>query len=197
LEVENENGTSTATLSIKTRGLDAGDYSVNVVKQSDGSTVVLGTITITNDSGSGVLVSESDVTLPADLNAMDIAQVIISDAGGNAVLTGDLQNPAKGSLISFKAKLKVKSRNSVVQTGIAQALSTVTSARRAQKFNFTAGGVGAKATFNVQVNGRRTGVAKSNSKGQVTIKNLPVDVTKVRSVRLTDQSGRVAASAKF
>ncbi len=197
LEVENENGTVTATLAVKTRGLDAGDYTLSAILQSDGSSVNLGTITITNDSGSGVLVSQSEVTLPSDLNPLDIGQVILSDANGNAVLVGDLVNPAKGSLIKFKASLKVKSRNSAARSGTTQALSTITSSRRAQKFAFTAAGVAARTNFKVHVNGNLTGVVKSNSKGQVAIKNLPVDVMKLRTVRLTDDRGTVAASARY
>jgi hypothetical protein len=53
LEADDNNGTNTATLEIKTTGLDPGDYDISVVRKSDGSTVDLGLITITDCSQSG------------------------------------------------------------------------------------------------------------------------------------------------
>src|SRR5437016_2231717 len=37
IKSDNENGTVTASLQIKTKGLSAGDYTVSIVKKSDGS----------------------------------------------------------------------------------------------------------------------------------------------------------------
>ena len=197
LEVQDENGAVTATLEVKTKGLNAGDYTLSVVKKSDGSSVVLGTITITdNGNGSGILVSDSDLSLPSDLDPMDIGQIVLSDANGNSVLVGDLLNPTKASVIKFKAILRVKGTGSAAM-GRAQAVSTIAKGKRTDRFTFIAAGVPAKTSFNVHVNGKQAGTVMSTSKGQVMVRKLPVNLLTVRSVRLIDGRGKVAATAKF
>jgi hypothetical protein len=210
LESDNENGTQTAKLSLKVRGLDAGDYTLSLTKISDGSSVVLGQITVGSaqgdDSdgdeqggqGSGVLQTETDVQLPSDLVVTDIAQIVVSDTNGNAVLVGDLVNPTAGSAVKFKASIRVKPQNGApTATGKAQLQSTARKGKRTARFTMIASGVPAQTTFNVTLNGKTVTTAKSNKKGKLLVRKLPPGISSIRSVQLTDPQGLPAAQADF
>jgi hypothetical protein len=218
---DNEEGISSNQCSITTTGLVSGVYTLSIVKKSDSSTVVLGDIGIgfgddegdqgegdngdgghgdgEGDSGqkcgdgSGTGVSVSEVDLPPDLDPMDIAQIILSDSNGNAILTGDLVNPTGTSVIKFKAKLAVKG----ALTGRTQAQSTVRHGRRTDRFTMIGSGVTPNATFTVYVNGKQVGTVRSNRKGNVLVKKVPTNLLTVRAVRLVDANGNTALSTKF
>ncbi|MEY2429161.1 MAG: hypothetical protein QOJ40_2046 [Verrucomicrobiota bacterium] len=219
LESDNENGTVTATLEIKTQGLDAGDYTLSVVKISDGSSVTLGQISIgtsgdddgeENDgegdchdggqpgtnSTSVVLSSRSEVELPAGLDPTDIGQIVLSDANGNEVLVGDLVNPTAGSAIKFKASVRVAGANGT-SSGKAVMQSITHKGKRKDHFTLIASGVPANSTLAVNLNGSNIGAVKSNKKGKVMVKRLPANLLRVRSVQLMDAQGQTAASVKF
>jgi hypothetical protein len=199
----------TAILSLKVKGLDAGDYSLSVTKISDGSSVVLGQITVggaqgdendenDGDEQDGVLQTEAELQLPADLVATDIGQIVVSDTNGTAVLVGDLVNPTKGSAIKFKANIRIKPQNGApAATGKAQLQSIARKGRRTERFTMIASGVKAATTFNVDLNGKTVATAKSNKKGKVLVRKLPGRASSVRSVRLTDPQGLPAARADF
>jgi hypothetical protein len=139
------------------------------------------------------MVSVSEVDLPPDLDPMDIAQIILSDSSGNAILTGDLVNPTGASVIKFKAKLAIKG----AQGGRTQAQSTVRHGRRTDRFTMIGSGVAPNAKFTVYVNGKQAGTVKSNRKGNVLVKKLPMNLLTVRAVRLVDAAGNTALSTKF
>jgi hypothetical protein len=215
---DNEGGLATNQCSITTTGLVSGVYTLSIVKKSDGSTVALGDINIgrenddeegdgdgqgdEGDNGgqsgekcadSGSAVSISEVDLPPDLDPMDIAQIILSDASGNAILLGNLVNPTATSVIKFKAKLAVKGS----QSGKTQALSTVKRGKRTDRFTMIGSGVAPNSTFEVYVNGQQAGTVKSNRKGNVLVKKLPANLLTVRAVRLVDANGNTVLSTKF
>src|SRR3954466_6086842 len=104
-------------------------------------------------SGTNVNVSVSEVELPPDLDPMDIGQIILSDFSGNAILTGDLVNPSKSSVIKFKAKLAISGS----QTGTTQAQSTVKHGKRTDRFTMIGSGIAANTKFMVFVNGKQAG----------------------------------------
>ena len=215
---DNEDGISTNQCSITTTGLVAGVYTLSVVKKSDGSTVVLGSIRIgcrgdddgegdDNEQGDdnkgddgekcasngGTCASISEVELPPDLDPMDIGEIDLSDANGNVVLTGNLVNPTGASVIKFKAKLAVKGGLS----GRAQALSTAKRGKRSDRFTMIGSGVAPSSQFTLYVNGKAAGTVKSNKKGNVLVRKLPSNLLTVRAVRLVDTNGVTALSTKF
>jgi hypothetical protein len=208
---DNEEGLVTSSLSMTITGLDAGVYTITIVKKSDGTTVDLGQVDIGNtgdsegddeegdgEKCSGVSIDEQDLQLPDGLDPLDIAQIIVTDSNGNVVLVGDLVTPAGTTLVKFKAKLKVASGNVTLQTtGTAQASSTAKRGRRTDRFTMIASGVAPSTTFTVTVNGQNAGTVKSNGKGKVLVRKLPANLLAVRSVHLVDPTGQTAVKAKF
>src|SRR5258706_3284804 len=215
---DNENGTVTATLSIKTKGLDAGDYTLSIVRKSDGSSVTLGTISIgtsnggddegegdegegdchnqdTNSPPSVILVSESEIALPADLDPTDIAQIVISDANGKPGQGGDRRHPAPGASVKFSGRIHVKGGSSAKDKALMK--SVAQHGKSTVHFTMIASGVPASSTLHVHVNGAHVGTVNSNKKGKVMVKKLPASLSAIRSVRLVDAQGRTAASANF
>src|SRR6202051_3943609 len=108
LEAEDDEGTTQATLKLETQGLPAGTYSVSVTLKSDGSTVALGSFTVSSgedegnqgdddsqgdeDQGNNEVVfgGEEGIPFPANFNPMDIATVSVADANGVVLFTADL-----------------------------------------------------------------------------------------------------------
>jgi hypothetical protein len=118
------------------------------------------------------------------------------------LLTGDLVDPAPTSTIKFTAKVHARpaSSSSVTSTSNnnkAQARSTVKRGKRTDSFTMIASGVAPNSTFTVRVNGQEAGTVKSNSKGKVLVRKLPVNLLVVRSVHLVDTNGTTAVRAKF
>jgi hypothetical protein len=224
LESDNEDGNQTVAFEIKTAGLAAGDYTVSVVLTSDGSTNALGTFTVggsdgekkgggggdqqgdNNDQGEGdgqhhtndTMVTESQITLPAGMNASDIAQILISDANGNVVLVGDASAPAPSNAVKFKAKVKLKAGPSAPSAqGMAQLQVTNKKGKHLERFTLMGSGFPPSTTFSVTVNGAPVSSVKSNRKGKLLIHKLPANHPSVRNVRLLDPNGVTSATAKF
>jgi len=227
---ENEDGVVTSSFSLSITGLTAGVYDLSIVKKSDGSTVDLGQFTIgrschgdddeedNDDEGEGegeddehdgdhkccqwaAFLDEADVQLPADLDPMDIAQILISDADGNVVLVGDLVNPTATTKIKFSAKIRVHSSTSATASTVlnnkAQALSTAKRGKRTDRFTMIASGLTPNTTYAVTVNGQNAGTVKSSSKGKVLVRKVPANLLVVKSVHLVDANGNTAVRAKF
>jgi hypothetical protein len=145
-----------------------------------------------------VLRSESQVDLPPDLDPMDIAQIILSDTAGNALLVGDFVNVTNGTSIKFKAHIRVTPDTGAPQAqGTAVVLSSAKKGSHKNRFTMVASGVPANTTFNVEMNGTQVGTVKSNKKGKVLVKKLPANLLGLRHVQLKDSQGNTAAHAKF
>ena len=212
---DNEDGVVTSSFSLSITGLTTGTYDLSVVRKSDGSSVDLGQFDVGSQEGDGDNndgengdqdgekcfqsgVSLEDVQLPAGLDPMDIAQILISDSSGNVVLIGDLVNPAATSSIKFRAKLRVRSASAISsQNGKAMAFTAARKGRRADRFTMIASGVAPNSTFSVAVNGQSAGTVKSNAKGKVLVRTLPANLLVVKSVHLIDSNGATAVRAKF
>ncbi len=214
---DNEDGVVTSSLSMTITGLDAGVYTISIVKKSDGSTVDLGQVQIggcgdgddgddnddENDDGDkccslGVEISENDIQLPDGLDPLDVGQILVSDSNGNVLLAGDLVNATGKSVIRFRAKLRVGPGTLSLQTtGRAQALSTARKTRRVDRFTMIGYGVQPSTIFTVRVNGQDVGTVKSNRRGNVLVRKLPTNLLTVRSVHLIDSAGETAVRAKF
>ncbi len=214
---DNEDGVVSSSFSLSITGLTTGTYDLSVIRKSDGSSVDLGQFIVGCGHGDGedgedendgedgykccqggVLISETDVPLPSDLDPMDIAQILISDSNGNVLLTGDLVDPTAGSSIKFRAKLGVRpASGSLLQSGKALASMSARKGKRANRFTMIASGVTPNSTFSVIVNGQNTGIVKSNRRGMVLVRKLPANLLVVKSVHLVDADGRTAIRAKF
>lgn len=218
---ENEDGVVTSSFGLCITGLTAGTYDLSVIRKSDGSSVDLGQFVVggcrhgdgegdngddnegENDGADGGKccqfgVALDDVPLPSDLDPMDIAQILISDSDGNAVLIGDLVDPVATSSIKFRANLRVRSASGVTsKNGKALALTKARKGKRADRFTMIASGVAPNTTFSVSVNGRNTSTVKSNAKGKVLVRAVPANLLVVKSVHLIDSTGATAVRAKF
>jgi hypothetical protein len=143
-------------------------------------------------------VALDDLPLPSDLDPMDIAQILISDSGGNVILIGDLVDPVAASNIKFRAKLRIRSASGISsQNGKALALTNARKGKRADRFTMIASGVEPNSTFSVSVNGQNAGTVKSNAKGKVLVRTIPANLLVVKSVHLIDAQGATAVRAKF
>jgi hypothetical protein len=123
---------------------------------------------------------------------------VLSDASGTPVLVGDLVNPAPTSSIKYKAVLRLSGTSKTTKiSNKAQASSKVKKGRRTDRFTMLAANLSPSTTFTVTVNGKAVGTAKSNKKGKLVVKKLRANVLAVKSVRLVDDTGKTAATAKF
>jgi hypothetical protein len=201
LEAEDDEGTQKTQLSVETQGLAPGDYTASIVKKSDGSTVTLGTITV---SGSETnhhteeVENDNGLQLPPGVNAMDIASIVVSDAQGNPVLVGDVLDAAAKSVVRFNATVRItpEGTNSTA-TGKAVMQSAIRSGRQASRFTLRASGLPPSSTLSVNVNGQNVGTIATNKKGKTLISKLPANPLIVHSVELMDSQKQVIAKAKF
>jgi len=153
----------------------------------------------TNCSGSnGPLVSRTEADLPPGVNPTDIAEIMVSDANGNLILDGSLVTPSQGTVVNISGTVQVTAGpGAPFVNGTAQVQSTAHKGKWQHKFTLTASGVNAKTTYKLDVNGKIAGGARSDKSGQMKIKRLPSHVPALRSLRLLDAEGNVAASAQF
>jgi hypothetical protein len=142
--------------------------------------------------------TEVEVDLPAGVNPTDIAQITVTDSGGNPVLVGDLVNPASTTVINVSATVSLTPGAATPSvSGTAQLRSTASKGHWKHQFSLAASGMNAKSTFKLNVNGKTSGAAKSDKTGNMKIKRLPSRTPALRSLRLLDTQGNVAASARF
>lgn len=157
-----------------------------------------------NENGSGTnscnrtTVTRTEVGLPAGIDPTDIGQITITDTNGNPILVGSLVTPAPGTTVNISGTVQLTAGDAAPYLdGTAQVQSTVKNGKWVHKFNLTANGANAKASYKVNVNGKFSGATRSNKSGQLSLKKLPSHTAAVRSVQLLDLHGNVAASAKF
>jgi hypothetical protein len=147
---------------------------------------------------SGILASETEVDLPADLDPLDVAQIIVADDSGAALLVGDLVDVAPASSLSYKANVKLYGAEAApLATGKAMASTSGKKGKRSDRFTLVASRLPANTAFNVMVNGQSVTTATSNKKGRLMVKKLPSNNLMISSLRLVDPQGRVAAKARF
>lgn len=92
LEAENENGTTMGEFEVKVRNLPAGSYSVTATLKSDGSTVVLGTLTVDNEGEGELQLGHDGTPFPANFDPSDVATVSITAVNGVVLFTSDLSS---------------------------------------------------------------------------------------------------------
>ena len=188
LEAENEDGVVAAILQIETQGLLAGTYTVSVTKESDASSVTLGTFDVSasvmdddmgdddqgEDEGDVEFGTDEGLPLPADLNPLDIASVSISDGDGHVVLTGDFMNVAATMKALFKAKVAVTGGVAAPRaTGLAKVQSKIKRGFKIAHFNLNAKGMNPNATLTLKINGVDYGTVTTDKNGKLHMKTLP------------------------
>ncbi|MDB6024502.1 MAG: hypothetical protein JWM68_725 [Verrucomicrobiales bacterium] len=197
LKAHNRTNTNTTEMRITTRGLAEGTYDVTATLKSDGSTVSLGQITLTNGTGTNfVLQSESEVEIPADISALDIASVTISD-GSNPLLVANILTAPGNSVSILTSRVRVTSDDPDVR-GTAVLRTFAHKGLQRGNFLLVARGLAPSTTFHVFVNDTEVSTVKSSSRGAVLIRRLPgTDLTTVTSVQLRDDTSTTVAEADF
>jgi hypothetical protein len=226
LEAEDDEGTTQATLKLETQGLPAGTYSVSVTLKSDGSTVALGSFTVSSgddednqgdddsqgdeDQGNNEVVfgGEEGIPFPANFNPMDIAMVSVADASGVVLFTADLTTLSSTASMNLNANVQAVSGPG--DPGAAgNAVLTAFAKRGATKGSLQLSGRGLppSSALMVAVNGISAKKANSDKSGNVNVMLKPkgktgtvapgVNLSRVSSISLHDQFGNVLLSAKF
>jgi hypothetical protein len=195
LNSDAKNDHTKSKLKIHTDHLDAGDYVLSIVRISDGTSVVLGPATAKTN---GHLEHEGKTNVPSDVGN-DIAQIVLADSIGNAVLVGDLVNPAAGSKIDYKATVDIEPGPAAPDAkGKASIHRMSYHGKLKERFHLHAEHVPANATFDILVDGTNAGQAVSNHDGHVQVKSLSgVNLSTVHVVQLTDATGNVVLTANF
>ena len=228
LSVNDENGTTTSALDLQIVGLPPGTYTATVTLKSTGASILLGSFTpgtntdsgesstdtgesnITTDDGESSTNDENTVDvsfdnqnglpLPAGLNPMDIASVLIADSTGVVLLTGDFMTPSPGDSGELDAEVTVEpGAGDPGVTGTATVQALIKHGKMKSKFSLTAQGLPAKSSFAVKVNGAAAGSVRSNARGLVKLKRLPkaTNPLALTSLELYDGQGHLAAKARF
>jgi hypothetical protein len=196
LEGEAKNDRTKSKLKIHTDGLVEGDYTLSIIKRSDSSEVILGTVKVKED---GHAEHGGKVTLPSDLIVSDIAQITLTDSAGSAVLVGDLSSPANRSKVDFKVETEIEPGPAAPDAkGKASIRSTVYRGKVKERFSLHAEHVPADATFEILADGLNVGQVVSKSDGHVHLKALSgVNPSTLQSVQLVDMTGNVVLTADF
>jgi len=203
LSSETDDSGTTGTVSLQTLGLDPGEYTLTLVKASDGGRVDIGTFTINDPSNGNTnshrkLKTDSETDLPTDIDPSDVAQLIVS-SGGTDLLVGDLMNPSDKSKASFSATVPLTAGEAAPDaTGTAKLKSSVKKGVLKNKFTLMASGVPADSTFAVDVDGLDGGTVTSSHKGTVVVKSLPAGISNIiTTVRLVDTNSAEVVRADF
>jgi len=152
-----------------------------------------------SDSGSNqpVTCSQDRFDLPAGVNPTDIGAITVSDTNGNAILIGNITNPAPATVINIQATVQLAPGTDGSMSGAVQVQSTAKHGKWSHHFNLQASGAAVHSTYKMNVNGKAGAAGKSNKNGQLKITKLPSHVKALRSLKLLDAQGNEAASAHF
>jgi hypothetical protein len=198
-----ENDVETVTpLTISLTGLAAGSYGV-AATLADATVVPIGTATVTATPGS------EDLTLPVDLDPLDIATLTVSDATPTVVLSG---TPTLAiTKWVFSANVKVTAPTPVLPappTGpkpkkvhghVLVHAKIINDVEEKRKFLLVAHGGPADTVLTINLDGVAAGTLTTTKKGKMMVKALTSDVrlAGVRFMTLTDPANVVVAEADF
>lgn len=191
LEQEDEEGTVFYKVQVRVSGLDAGTYPVTAVLISDGSTVSLGDLTVSNSGDT----SRADLLLPAGVDITDLGQIVVSDSLANALLVGDVNGAAPGTMTNFRANIRITPGPGAPNAkGRASLNLNQRRGHRVEHFSLMANKLPANTTFNIIVDGSQHGTVTSRKNGQVVLRSLDgADLSSVRDISLVSASDATEA----
>ena len=189
LAAQDENGATTATLTLQTEGLAAGTYGVSVTLKSDGSTVVLGsfdviTVSVTPSTGDDSSDTEAStdteiegevefgtdtgILLPANFNPLDIATIFVTDANSVVLFTADLSAAASTNL---NASVQATA-GATAPSAAGNAVLIAHAKRGATKgmLMLNARGLPPSTLLTIAINGAAAGTVTSDARGQVRLR---------------------------
>jgi hypothetical protein len=216
LEAEDDEGTTQATLKLEPQGLAAGTYNVSVTLKSDGSTVALGSFTVSggedeDDQGDNEVEfgsTEGAIPFPANFNPLDIATVSVADATGVVLFTADLTNVSSAASMNLNANVQaIAGPGNPGAAG--NAVLTAFKTRGGPKGSLQVNGRGLPPStpLIVAVNGTTAKKVSSDKTGNMSVLLKPkrktgtvaagVNLFRVTSIILRDKFGNALLSAKF
>jgi hypothetical protein len=207
-EAGTENGTPTAELEIKVRNLPAGSYSVGAVLKSDGSTVVLGTLTVDNEGEGELELGHDGSAFPANVDPLDIGSVNITGVNGVVLFTVDLADLTMASSMNISVNAQLTAGPGVPNaTGTVSVSGFASHGRVKGSLQFTGNGLPANTTIVVTVNGVAAKVLHTDKNGNFNVKLGPkgktgtivpgITLAGITSVAVLDRNGNVLLQASL
>jgi hypothetical protein len=187
-------------LEVVLTGVAPGSYTVDATKTSDGTSVLVGSVTVPaaeNDPG---------LALPEGLDPLDIATVRVSDATGIVV-----SGVAEVSIVHwrFAANVPVKAPVTTTAPGepkpkkvhghVLVHAKIVNDVEEKRKFLLVVKGGPADTELTINLDGVAAGTVLTTKNGKIKAKELPgtVQLAGVGTMTLTDAEGLVVAEADF
>ena len=199
-EAENENGTSSAELEVKTRNLSAGSYTVAVTLKSDGSSVVLGTLTVDNEGEGEIEFGHDGTAFPAGIDPLNVGSVTVSAVNGVVLFQADLGNLTTASTMNISISAVATPGAGVPNaTGTVSINGFASRGRVKGSLQFTGHGLPANTAVFLTVNGVSVKNLHTNGNGDLNVKIGPkgktgtilpgVTLAGITSVAIVDRNG--------
>jgi len=205
-EAENENGTPTAKLELKTRNLPAGTYTVAVTLKSDGSSVVLGSLTVNNEGEGEIEFGDDGAPFPSGIDPLNVASVTITGVNGVVLFQADLSNLTTASTMNISISASATAGPGVPNATGTVAINGFASRGRVKgSLLFTGHGLPANTPVFLTVNGISVKSFHTNKTGDLNVKIGPkgktgtilpgVTLAGITSVAIVDRNGNVLLQA--
>jgi|tagenome__1003787_1003787.scaffolds.fasta_scaffold20939473_1 hypothetical protein len=207
-EAENEDGTTAAELKIETRNLPAATYTVNATLKSDGSAIVLGTFTATNEGEGEIEFGHEGTAFPANLNPLDIASVTITGINGVVLFAVDLTNVTNATTMNISTTVQATAGPAVPNaTGSVSVNGFVSRGRVKGSLQFSGHGLPANQVVVLTVNGVAVKTLHTSKTGDFNVKIGPkgktgtilpgVTLAGITSVAVVDRNGNILLQASL
>ena len=201
-EAENENSATAAELEFRTRNLPAGTYSAAVTLKSDGSTVVIGSFTVDNEGEGEIEFGDEGTAFPGNIDPLNIASLLVTDANGVVLFTADLSNLTTASSMNINITAQATPGAGVPNaTGTVVLHAFLAHGKVKGSLQLSGHGLPTSMQVVVAVNGVAVKSLKTSKTGDVSVKIGPkgktstiangITLAAITSVTLTDRSGNV------
>jgi hypothetical protein len=202
LEAENENGMTAGELEVKTRNLPAGNYSVTATLKSDGSTVVLGTLTVDNEGEGELELGHEGNALPANFDPADVDSVAITAVNGVVLFTADLSGLTTANTMNISvAQAAVAGSGVPNATGNLTITGFLSHGRVKGSLQFIGHGLPANTQVVITINGIPAKNLHTSKTGDVRVNLGPkgktgtivpgITLAGITSVALVDRNGNI------
>jgi hypothetical protein len=209
LEAEDDDGTTDAKLKLETEGLPAGTYSVSVTLKSDGSTVSLGSFTLSGGEAEIEFGSDDDgMPFPANFNPFDIATVSLSDSNAVVLFMADLTSATSAASMNRNASVQMTpGPGAPAASGHAMLSAHVVRGRTRGMLHLNAHGLPMRSRLMISANGTNAKKVNSDMAGNLSVNLRPkgktgtvapsVNLFSVTSVTVRDKFGNLLLNASF